>query len=88
MQEGIALHADVDEGGLEVVLEVLDAALEDGADETLFGGVFHLIFLEAAVFQHGDAGLEFFGVDDDFPGKMTFRPGNPFEFEKVFSEHG
>ena len=66
VEEGVLAETDVHEGGLEVVFEVLDAALVDGADEALLGGVFDLEVLEAAVFEDGDAGFEGLGVDDDF----------------------
>ena len=65
VEEGVLAEADVDEGGLEVVFEVLDAALEDGADEALRVGVLDLEVLEVAVLQDGDAGFQGFGVDDD-----------------------
>ena len=66
VEEGVLLEADVDEGGLEVVLEVLDASAEDAAHEALLVGVLDHVFLEASVFEDGDAGFEFLDVDDDF----------------------
>ena len=65
VDEGVLLHADVDEGGLEAVLEVLDAALVDGAHQPFVRGMLHLELLEVAVFDDGDASLKLFGVDDD-----------------------
>lgn len=65
VEEGVFLEADIDEGGLEAVLEVFDFAFEDAADEALLFGAFDGEFLELAVFEDGDAGFEGLGVDDD-----------------------
>ena len=66
VEERVLLEADVDEGGLEVVLEVLDAAAEDAAHEAFLVGVLDHVLLETPVFEYGDACLELFDVDDDF----------------------
>ena len=66
VQEGVLPHADVHEGGLQVVLQVLDAPLEDGAHQPLVRGVLHLELLEVAVLDDGDARLKLLGVHDDF----------------------
>ena len=66
VEERVLLEADVDEGGLEVVLEVLDASAEDAAHEALLVGMLDHVLFEAPVFEDGDAGLELFDVDDDF----------------------
>ena len=62
VEKGVLLEADIDERGLEVVLQVLDAALEDAPNEALLHGVLHLEFLNAAVFHNGHAGLQLFHV--------------------------
>ena len=62
VKEGVLFETDIDEGGLEVVLQILDAALEDAPDEALLHGVLHLEFLNAAVFHNGHAGLQLFHV--------------------------
>ena len=66
VQKRVLGESDVDEGRLQVVLQVLDAALEHAADETLLFGVLHHVFLEPSVLKHGDARLQFLDVDDDF----------------------
>ena len=66
MQERVLLEPDIDERGLEAVFEVPDFALEHAADQALFGRALDGEFLEPAVFEHGDAGFERLGVDDDF----------------------
>ena len=63
MEEGVLRLADVDEGRLEAALEVLDAALEDGADHPVLVAVLELEALEDAVVQQRDALLERLAVD-------------------------
>ena len=58
MEEGVFLEANIDEGGLEAVLEVFDFAFENAADEAFLLGAFDGEFLELAVFEDGDAGFE------------------------------
>ena len=65
MEERVLLEADVHEGGLEVVLEVLDAAAEDAAHEAFLVGVLDHVLFETAVLEDGDARLELLDVDDD-----------------------
>ena len=65
VQKCVLLESDVHERGLEVVFEVLDAALVDGAHQPFVRGMLHLELLEVAVFDDGDARLKLFGVDDD-----------------------
>ena len=66
MEEGVLLEADVHEGGFEAVFEVAHLALEDAADQAFLGGALDVELLEPAFLEHGDAGFERFGVDDDF----------------------
>ena len=54
VQEGVLRVADVDEGGLEAGIEVLDPALEDAADHPVVGFALDLEFLQPAVDQEGD----------------------------------
>ena len=75
VEEGVLLESDVDEGGLQVVLQVLDAALEDAADEPLVLGVLDHELLEPAVLHHRDARLELLDVDDDLaPDLVSSEP--------------
>ena len=66
MQKRVFLEANVHKRGLESVFEIAHLALEDAADEAFLGGALDVEFLELVVFGHGHAGLEDFGVDDDF----------------------
>ena len=50
MKEGVFRLPDINEGGFEAVLEVLDAPLEDGAYFACVSGALHLEFLKDAVF--------------------------------------
>ena len=88
VEERVLAHADVDERGLEVVLQILDAAPEDGADEALVGRVLDLELLEAAVLEDGDARLELLGVDDDLAREMVGLARDPLELEEILREHG
>jgi hypothetical protein len=65
MEKRVLGVADVDEGGLEAGVEVLDAALVDAADHPVVGLALDLEFLEAAVDEERDALLERLGVDDE-----------------------
>ena len=76
VQERVLLEADVHERGLEAVFEVAHPALEDAADEALLGGALDGEFLQLAVLQHGDAGFERLGVDDDFLVDLLVRAGS------------
>ncbi len=45
VEEGVLLEADVDKGGLQIVLKVLDAPFEDAPDKSLyFRNVDHVFF--------------------------------------------
>ena len=66
VEEGVLLEADVHEGGLEAVFEVAHLAFEDAADQAFLGGALDGELLEPAFLEHGDAGFERLGVDDDF----------------------
>jgi hypothetical protein len=65
VEEGVLVEADVDEHRLEAGLDVLDAALEDAADDVLVALALDGVFLEDAVLEQGDAAFEFLDVDDD-----------------------
>jgi hypothetical protein len=65
VQERVLGVADVDEGGLEAGIEVLDTALVDAADHAVVGLALDLEFLEAAVDEEGDALFERLGIDDE-----------------------
>ena len=66
VQKGVLLQADIDERRLEVVLEVLHAALENAADQPLDFGMFDPVFFEPTVLHHRHARFETLHVDDDF----------------------
>jgi hypothetical protein len=80
MEEGVFFEADIDEGGLEAVFEVLDAAFEDAADQAFVVGSFDGEFLEAAVLEDGDAGFEGFGIDDDLLVDLAGRLHEALDF--------
>ena len=64
---GVALQADVDEGGVHAGQDVLDDALEDGADDPLLA--LDAVLGQLAVLEEGDAGLAVGDVDDDLLGE-------------------
>ena len=80
MEERVLLEPDIDEGGFEAVFEVADFAFEDAADEALLGRAFDGEFLELAVFEHGDAGFERLGIDDDFLVDLLDRLDEALDF--------
>ena len=65
VEEGVLLEADVDERGLQVVLQVLDAPLEDAAHQAFVLRVLDHVLLQTSVLQHRDARFELFDVHDD-----------------------
>jgi len=75
-----SFQTDVHKGGFEPVFEVLDLAFEDAADEAFVAGAFDGEFLEFALFQHGDAGFERLGVDDDFLVEFLDRLDESLDF--------
>ena len=79
MEEGVFLEADVHEHGLEAVLDVFDAALEDAADDIAVALALDGVFLEAAVLEEGDAALEALGVDDEFVACLLGEAEDPFD---------
>ncbi len=66
MEEGVLVVADVDEGGLEAGVEVLDAALVDAADHAGVGFALDLEAVEGAVDEERHALLQRLGIDDEF----------------------
>ena len=65
MEKRILFEADIDERGLQPIFEIAHLALEDAADQTLFGRALDVELLELSFLEHGDA-LERFGIDDHF----------------------
>jgi len=63
VEKGVLFKADIDERGLEVMFEVLDAAFKDTTDETFLGGVFHLKLLDMVIFDYSNACFKFFGIN-------------------------
>ncbi len=45
VQERVLLRADIDEHGLEALFDVLDAPLEDAADDVLVADAFDVVFV-------------------------------------------
>jgi hypothetical protein len=80
VEEGVLVVADVDEGGLEAGVEVLDAALVDAADHAGVGLALDLEAVEGAVHEERDALLEGLGVDDEFAEGAFFLPENAQNF--------
>ena len=66
VEKRVLLEPDVDERGLQVVLQVLHASLEDAADKPFLLGMLDHELLEASVLENGDPGLQLLDVDDDF----------------------
>jgi len=64
VEKGILLEADIDEHGLEAVLDVADLALEDAADNIALAVALDGVFLQLAVLQEGYAFFEFLAADD------------------------
>ena len=83
MEEGVLLQSDVDERGLQVVFEVLDAALEDAADEAFLLRMLDHELLKATVLHDGDARLELFDVDDD----LALHLGALEPVERIETDH-
>ncbi len=55
MQEAVAVHAQVHEGGLDAGLDVADKALVDIAQVLELGGAVHEVLVKPAVLDHRDA---------------------------------
>ena len=66
MEEGILLEADVDEHRLQAHFDVLDSALVDAADDISRAFTLDVVFLEAAILEQRDTGLEFFHAEHKF----------------------
>jgi len=81
MEERVFLHADVDKHRLKAVLDVLDAALEDAADDVVVAFAFDRVLFEHAFLEQRDPALEFLDVDDD--GVAAKRVGSA-DAEKSF----
>ncbi len=72
VEEGVFVVADVDEGGLEAGVEVLDAALVDAADHAAVGFALDLEAVEGAVDEERDAFLEGLRIDDELAEGALF----------------
>ena len=80
MEEGIFFEADVDKGGLEAIFEIANFAFENAADEPLLGGAFDIEFFEFAFLEDRNAGLESFGIDDNFLVNFLHRLDETLDF--------
>ena len=66
VQEGVLLEANIHEGGLEPIFEVLHLALVDGANQPVIAGSFNREVFQFALLQNRDAGFQRFGVNHHF----------------------
>ena len=81
MDKGVLFHADVNEGRLKTILQILNFALEDTADDAILGRPLDVELLEVAVFEDGDARLEALRVNDDF--FFNFFPHSEFASQEL-----
>ena len=95
MKKGVFLESEVDEHGFEAGLEVTDLAFENATDDVVGVTSFDGVFLEHAVFDQGDAGLEFFLIDDNLdagaevaPDAEEFFDGANHRFQLGFRGYG
>jgi hypothetical protein len=65
VEEGVLVETDVDEHGLEALLDVADATFEDAVDDAGGADALDVVFFDGSVVEEGDAVLEFFAVDDE-----------------------
>jgi hypothetical protein len=88
VEEGVFLEADVDEHGLEAMLDILHAALEDAADNVAVRFALDGVFLENAALEESDPPFQFFAVNNELVAGLarcqadqsfdTFGHGNEF----------
>ena len=79
------LVADVDEHRLQAGFDVLDAALEDAADDVAVADAFDVVFFEHTVFEQGDAAFELLDVDQEQIALLLLREA---EDALYFFNHG
>ena len=65
VKEGILVESDVDEHGLEALLDVTDAALEDAVDDARGADALDVVFFDHTVIEESHAVLELLTVDDE-----------------------
>ena len=82
VQERVLLESDVDEGGLQVVLQVLHTPLEYAPDESFLLRMLDHEFLETSVLKDRDAGFELLDIDDDL--SLHPRALQPVEYVQHF----
>ena len=81
VEKGVLLVADVHEHRLEAGFDVLDAALEDAADDVAVADALDGVFLQDTVLQEGNAAFELFDVDEQkVVGPLLGEPEHPFNF--------
>ena len=84
VQEGIFLITDIHEHGLEALLDVLDPALENAADDVILTLALDAVLLQHAVLQQGGAPFQFLGVDDDSGSLLRVALAEPEEaFDRI-----
>ena len=66
VEEGVLLEADVDEHGLEAMLDVADLPLEDAADDVALAVALDGVFLQLAILEEGYAFFQLLTADDQF----------------------
>ncbi len=65
MKEGVFLEADVDEHGLEALLDVFHAAFEDRADDVALADTLDIVFLQLTFLEDGHARFQFLDAEDE-----------------------
>ena len=65
MKEGVFLEADVDEHGLEALLDVFHAALEDRSDNVALADTLDVVLFQLTVLEDGCAGFQFLDAEDE-----------------------
>ena len=61
----LSVEADIDEHGLQALLNILHAAFVNGADDGARADTLDGVLFEHAVIEKGDSVFEFFTVDDE-----------------------
>ena len=65
MEEGIFLKPNINKHGLETMLDVFDAALENRAYDIAVGLPFDGVLFEDSIFEQSDASFKFFRADNE-----------------------
>jgi hypothetical protein len=71
MKEGVFFEADVDEHRLQSHLDVLDFALVNAANDVARAFTLDAVFLESAILEQRNTGLEFFYIEYEFVASLA-----------------